>query len=537
MLLRLCLLAAAAVLSAGDWDPIVASPPPKDRWTTYHAQLAKGPLWRVAVATAFGSPDHEEFLAVGQLADGRIAAFGNAHGPAFATAPAPLVLGRGTHLGKTPTRTDAKQKVHLRPENPDCAGFVVLYAPDASAVRKVVRFDWGVASLTTGAVTADGRGLLLSGRATPAFAAAAGAGLRRRPGGSGAYAFDGTACSGDVYVLRLDPERGAIEWAWVLDANGDPPSRLFTDRTGAVWFDAKGLHRISPDGAELKTISTMTGSGTADWLGVDPDGSGAYYGGDRNTRTRREPWRQPYLYRFDREGAKQWTLYEAPPGDVGSDHGGLESDSAVRGMAVLPDGDTVFTGWSDGANTVFQRHADNWKRNCPVLGFGMTPWWPKGANAYAHLMVIDTRTRTTKGHVWWCGYLPEHFADPAYRNRTAGAFIDHIAALPDGGVVFGGRSASGLLQTPGAFWTDPRTGEKYGGSTLVVYAPRFAGLRFSSYLPGCSTVRVAATASGAVAVSASVGRDSAKVPTPSPSVRALSPHQGGTDGHLILLAP
>jgi hypothetical protein len=520
-----------------DWEPIKASNPPRNRYVTYQEYIAKGPQMKVLAATCFGGGDHETCLAAGELPDGTIMALGNAWGPSFPAAPAPAVLGQGRHRGLKPMGMVGK-KEQLRPEDPDCAGFIAFYEPGLRGLRRLVKFDWGVASFSAARVLADGKGLILAGRATEAFR-----GLKdqigtfkTQAGGGGQYTYEGVQCPGDVFVLRMTADASKIEWAWVLEGYGVPPYEVWVDDSGAVYFDCRGLSKVSPEGQNLKVVvAKPTRTGTSKWLFVDPKDGSAYFGGDRNTHTHREPWRQPFLYKFDSQGQKRWSLWEFPPGDMGADRAGLQSDSSVRAVALLPDGDLIVSGWSDGGNSVFQRLATDWKRNAPLGGFGMTPWWPKGANSFAHIMVLDPKTQQSKSHQWWVGYMPENFSDEAYRNRSNGLSIQEMEVLADGSLAVAGGAGTGLLQSPGAFWKDPGKGQKYGGSYLSVFNKDRKNLTFSSYLPGCSVPRLAGTQKGLVAAGGTVGKDTGDPVTPTPAVNALQPFAGATDGHLVLL--
>jgi hypothetical protein len=527
----------ASRAAAGDWEPMPAKNPPPDRYRVYHELVAKGPHAKVVAATCFGGPGHEEFLDAGELPDGTLVLFGNAWGPAFPDKPAPAVLGKGSHRGLKPTKAAPKSTAETpAPEDPDCAGFIVFSEPGLKAVRRVVKFDWGVASLTAGAALPDGKGLVVSGRCTGSFRdLKAGAGsFQIQPGGGGAYTYEGAACPGDVYVARLAPGGAQIEWIWVIEAANDPPDRLFIDKGQNVYFDSKGLKRIDADGKAIKALSDKTHTGTARWHFVDPEGN-AYWGGDRNTHTNKEPWRQPYLYKYNPAGERVWALWEFPPKDMGADRAGLQADSSVRGVAATADGQLLVSGWSDGGNSVFQRQATDWKKNCPDSPLGWSPWWPKGANSFGHVMLLDPEKKETRWHLWWCCYLPMNFGGgPGFYNRTGGGGIRQIAAHPGGAVVFTGNSGTGLIQTPNAFWKDPGKGEKYGGETAVILPKDVHTLLFSSYLPGLQNARPAITKKGALVVSRSAGHDGREPKTDSPAVNALQPFGGGTDGHVIL---
>ncbi|MGD0896207.1 MAG: hypothetical protein ABR915_00140 [Thermoguttaceae bacterium] len=503
-----------------DWDPFPKTKILPDRYKLWHEEAAKGPHMKVVAATFFGGKGYEEFVAAGELADGTLVAIGNAWGPEFPVVPPSAVLGKGVHQGLKPDRDEKGRLVPVN-DDPDCAGFWVLYEPGLKAIKKVVKFDWGVAQVRTGAVAPDGKSLVLTGRATPAFRALtekAGPGqVQREPSSGGA----------DVYVVKLDAATGTFAWAWIFEGAAAAPANLWLDKAGGVYFDLKGLRRIAADGKEVKLVNAKTGK----WLGIDLEDGGAYFGGDRNTHTRREPWRQPYLYKYSATGERLWKLWEFDPKDMGSDHAGLEADSSVRDVDTMSNGNLVVAGWSDGANSVFWKQATDWKRNCPLGGF-LWPWYPSGANSLGHLTVVNPKTLETILHSWWCAVLP---STNAKANRIKTARISRATVLRGDAVAFTGSAGTGLIQTPNSFWKPSGTNYDYGGETLGVWDKEFKNLMFSSYLPGCENVRVFATKKGLLCVSRSGGTDGKEPPTPSPSLKTLQPFGGATDGNIICL--
>jgi hypothetical protein len=526
-------------------------------WAGRHEEFtrkaADGPKMQVLAATFFGSDGIEEFVAAEGTAGGGVVAFGNAWGPRFADAPRPEVLGRGRHAGLQPYATGKGGRA-LRPEDPDVAGMIVIYAPGLKSIVKVTRFDWGVASISTGAVSRDGKALLVAGRCTESFRALArAAGLaksqpapapdsRRRRGepAVGPYAYDGVSCTGDVYVMRLAPTTNRIEWVWVLEGHQTPPARLWQDDRGAVYFEVHGVTRIAADGAVLTKLTQKGSGGQVGLRAVDPADGSFFIGGDRNSSTGREPWRQPFLYKFDPTGTKVWTMWEWPSRNLrdgqGSDDG-LVSDSSVRALAVAPGGDLLIGGWSDGGNSIFTRQPTAIEKPVPKSAFGMSGWGMRGANSLGYLMRADPKGLDIKTWTLWVSYVPDNFQDPKYRGAPNFANVQDLRVLEDGSVAFQGSAATGFIQTPNAFYKDPGDGRKYGGETVAVFSADLAALLFSSYLPGCENVAIGPARGGLVIASRSRGDDGQAPPTPSPTVAALQREKRGDyDGHLVLLA-
>ena len=525
--------------------------PKKGRYEGYTEKAAQGPKMTPVAATYFGGEGLEEFIAVRTLADGTIAAFGNCWDPEIPGSP--LVLGKGEHRKLKAVSTDAKGKVSYPPENPDIAGMVVLYAADLRSLKKVLRFDWGVASLSAAAVSEDGKALILAGRSTAAFRALTkaintrpeppapepGSGKKAPAKDSGSFEYEGVTVSGDVFVARLALD-GTVTWAWVFEGYRNPPSELWVGKSGNVYADLRGMTEIAADGSSAKVVVTTSGGRQAKFLAVDPADGACFYGGDRNTNTGKEPWRQPYLYKFNLNGEKVWKLWEWPSKSLrdGVTPGvqGEVADSSARAMDVTPSGDLLVGCWSDGGNTVLTKQPTDATRKIPTAPFRMDGSGMKGANSLAHILRIDGKTLEAKVYALWVAYFPGNFEDPRKRGSPNGARIRQIKALPGGAVAIAGSAASVLVQTPGAFYKYPGDGRGYGGECVVVYTSDFSQLLFSSYLPGCENTSLWPTSKGLVVVGRSRGNDGAKDPTPTPVLNALQgERKGDLDAHVMLL--
>lgn len=511
------------------------------RFESFTEKAAKGPKMTPVAATYFGGEGLEEFIAARTLPDSTIVAFGNAWGPEFPGTP--TVLGKGMHRHLKGGIADAKGKVSYPSQNPDIAGFIVFYSADLGQVKKVLRFDWGVASLSAACLSADSKAFILAGRATPAFHSIARKTQKHQvPEGKdfGPYEYEGTPVTGDVFVARLSLD-GTMEWTWIFEGVRNPPSELWTDQAGQTYVDVRGLNRISADGATSVLMSTLTAGRQARWFGVDPKDGAGFYGGDRNTHTGKEPWRQPFLYRIDAKGEKEWALWEWAPKSLrdGVTPGvqGEVSDSSPRALDVGKDGALWVGGWSDGGNSLFVKQPTDATKRVPEAKFGMDCSGMKGANSLAHLMKIDGKTKEAELHAWWVAYFPGNFVDAKKKNSPNGARIRQVKELAEGkGVAIAGSAASVLVQTPNSFYNYPGDGSGYGGECVVVYDAECSSLLFSSYLPGCENLSIWPTQKGLVVVSRSRGSDGAKEPTASPVLHAVQPeHHGELDAHILLL--
>jgi hypothetical protein len=535
----------------------VARPGMAGRFETFTQKAAAGPKMKAVAATYFGGDGIEEFLAAGALRDGTIVAFGNAWGPSFPSAPAPLVLGRGTHHRRDPYLAQpGDRKPMLREDDPDVAGFICFYDGNLRSLKKVVRFDWGVASISTAVVLADDRGLLIAGRCTESFPAMirGPVNYEAAPAGKPAASYDygGATVSGDVFIARLPASGDGILWATVFKSAVIPPSRLWLDYEQNVYADIGGLVRVSPDGQTITHLDvvtqsssgtkhrTLTASDTSHYLGIDPKDGSFYFGGDRNTHTGYQPWRQPYLYKYDRDGHKVWGIWDWPPSQCarGGDGNGLCADSSAHGMEIAPDGTIVVAAWSSGANSVFTRQPNDLDKSVGWKGFGMDGAGPKGSGPLAYLLRIDPKTQRLIDGSMFQAYVSTKAADKRLRGAPSAVRIEHVQITADGSIAFTGTSAAGLVQTPDAFYKYPEDGSAPGGEFVAVFSKDFRNLLFSSYLPGCENAAVAAVPQGIVVMSRSRGNDGAQKPTASPIVNAIQKEKKGDyDGHLLLLVP
>jgi hypothetical protein len=553
-------MTAAVVAAAGTWPGTTAE---GGRFESFTQKAAQGEKMRVVAATYFGGAGIDEFVAAGSLADGTIVAFGNSWGPDFPTAPAPVVLGKGQHRNLNPFGPpDRKGVRRLRRDNPDMAGMIVFYRERLQEIRRVVRFDWGVASISAGTVGPDGGSLYIAGRCTEAFrevaksarllkleplpaatpgdAAPDGRAARRSAAAAvGPYEYDGLRCPGDVFVARFSAGAERLDWVWILEGRRAAPAQIWVDKRGAVYADIRGLVRIDGDGQTLTTVSTRTASNTAKYLAVDPEDGSSFYGGDRNTNTGRQPWRQPYLYKLDPAGNLVWRLWEHNPRECacGGGGNGLCSDSSPRAMLIAPNGDYIVSGWSDGGNSVFTRHPTDWRKPGARSEFGMTSAGMKNANSISHLMRIDPVRFDLKSYNVWVAYIPDNFESARERGAPNFTSIGQLAMLPGGAVGFSGAAATGLIQTPNAFYNHPGDGRKSGGPYIAVFSADFRSLLFSSHMPGCEDIALGAARNGMIAVSRSRGGNSdPSNPTASPVVNALqSQKRGEFDAHIVVL--
>ena len=519
------------------------------RYESLTAWAAKGPKMKLAAATFFGGAGTEGFVDAAQMKDGSILACGNAYGPAFTSVPKAEILGQGSHGGSQAVTADKKGRKKLNDYTPDASGFIVVYSSTLQRINRVVKFNWGVATIRAVALSQDGKALILSGYCSSAKIEALMGGKVTFKQHQANVVPDrrGRTKTGPApaYVMRMviaPGQRTAIEWCWVLDKYQAAPEQLWQDKTGAVYFGMNGFTRISPDGTELKKISEKGSTGGQNGIrGLDPGDGGYFYGGDRNTNTGKEPWRQPFLYKYNDKGEKIWSLWGWSPKGLRDGKGtddGLVSDSSIRGVTVAPNGDLIMAGWSDGGNSVFTRQPYDVEKSSGKSRGPFTTWGMRNANSLAYLLRIDPKTFHQKAWSYWVSYVPDTFADRRYRGAPNAASIKDLEILENDLVAFNGGAATGLISTPNAFYKH-KGPNKYGGSFVAVAKEDFSELRFSSYLPGYKVTGMAPVKDGLVVVG-TTAKDDGKTnqdPTPPPIVNAIQKEFGGGafDGHIILL--
>jgi len=119
--------------------------------------------------------------------------------------------------------------------------------------------------------------------------------------------------------------------------------------------------------------------------------------------------------------------------------------------------------------------------------------------------------------------------------------MDAVRVLGGGHSGFAGRTATGLIQTPGAFYEYPGDGSKSGGPFAAVFTKDMKSLLYSSHLPGYRRTAIAPVPQGMVIAGSSKGDDGRVIektgkPTPTPVLNAIQRELGGSyDAHIILL--
>jgi len=506
-----------------------------EKETRYHqfTRKAKGSEGAVKpiAATFFGGSGAEEFVAAGLAGDGNVVVFGNAWGPDFPDLPELLVMGADHYKADLALAPDTKDKD--RYANPNMTGFMLVYTPDLKQIVRAARFGWAGSTITFGFVEAGG--IVFSGRTS----AEARPDVELQPNVRIVAPPEGAESGGaDLYLAHFGSPDSGGNWGLVLE-KAEKPSTDWAGRIGKrpavraglrepteIVFQAWGrLFVINTDGSNMRELGP---SGNGVLLAVDPKTGAMYVGADENTRTGREPWRRPFLRKFDRDGKQVWEIWRWDSKRVGEDKYRLVSDSSVRGVERTPDGDLMIVGWSDGGNSVFHRQPTDLDAEASFKSGFIDSLWGAGVGSFMRLIRIsdDAKPAFKAGTVWSGFRLKE--------NKPAGASISDLAILPNGRAAIVGGSGFALIETPDA-WVKTFP-EGAGGSFLSIFNPDLSELLFSTSLPAVSGLS-SVTASGSkliVTGSAAAPKEGDRVPVITEGAVQAN-HGGSTDGYLLLV--
>jgi len=497
----------------------------------WHNRVKKTATMDITAATFFGTKSPEEFLGVVETPEGDVVAVGNSWGPPLPRGiPDEQVLGTDGRwdVPLYPLDQDRDEKGNLAPppeENPNRTGIMVCYSPDLKKIRKLVRFGWGIASITAAEYMSDGS-VVVAGTATRNFRSVAkNAGLlkiypKRRYSGYGPIEYEKNTQPGDCYVAKLDAGLRKFQWIWIFEGHRVPPAKIWEGPKGSVVFECRTLKSITKDGLKMWEVMKIMSTGRRMVLGVHPLDGRIMIGGDYHHSTGREPWRKPVLDLYD-AGGKPWARFYDWHGPLVG-HNGLRlvSDSAVRKGNFMPNGDIILYIWSDGGNSVATCNPVDIRGHIPRSGLRMSM---AGATvgSFCHLVRFNPDDYRDCSYTLWAAYLT---------FKPNSIFVGTIAGASDGRILLSGRAAGFLVQTTtrwfraGDHYNVWRTAEgktggiKYKkngwpdfigvggrGEFSTVFSPGFTNVLWSSCLAKCGHKQMRETTRGVAAVSVCTG--------------------------------
>jgi hypothetical protein len=527
--------------------------------TTVSAQdLGKPPrIWKsapdgaeVLASTFLGGRGTEWLAAGGFQPDGSIVLVGNVLGPTLDLSvpvkvigtdlPAPAEPNPIAVLDKGKPKHDKDGKpVFEKPSwrHEGVTTFVALYSADLQKLRAVHRFPWTAGAATAAAIGPDGS-IYIAGRATAGIAKLGGDVMELEAIANPAKANPQSVRCDHSFLAKLSADGSKALWVRHVRGPSAAPT-VDLGVNGQIRFGAGRVHVLDADGKLLSTRTIPGGLRTTS--SINPKTDEIVVGGEHHWATGREPWRCPTLNIHRTDGTLKHQFYDWGGPYVGLDNCRQVSDTAVRYVTHDPDGSIVLYAWSDGGNSVATTQPFDVREPVGHRGLGMTTAGA-GVLSAAYLIRLDPKDyRVTAWTLW----LPND-----RKGKPNSIWIEQLARVPDGSLAFAGKSAWGVWQTK-----DKLTDAEPQGEYLAVLTEDFAGLRYSSVIPGAGAADLndgAATrgsgwgiATGTVKgksrvlflAGATEGRmeDGKMVPTPTRNAVQTRFGGGRSDGYVVLM--
>ncbi len=443
-------------------------------------------LIHVHKATYLGGSGTEFLVAANIRQDGRIVVVGSALGPKLnlpghakvpvlglkdgapntdlkiyqeALAPIPLNL----------SDKDKRDRSRLRSRTEICTDpgstpFFAILAPNLDKVEKAVRLPWS--SATISGVTFDSAGAIyLTGFTGDHFDSI----CKPQP-------LSGT---GDkkAYVLKISPDLDRDLWSRIFPSKAVKPI-VQTIKGKKLVYLGRTQRVFSADGKQLQQVDDLAPGIKA----INPVSGAFAIGGDRNSGTGREPWRQPYLFLYDAKGKVQAKLYQLPGVAVGMDSFRLVSDSAVRGLRYTPDGKELWiAAWSDGGNSIMNLQPYSLTERIPDDGLGLN-MAGAGATSCCYFLRLNLTTLKVENKTIWSGYF----------KGVQGARMYSLEVAPDGSLVAGGTVGNGMITTSNHIYPGPERTKDWavGGPAICIFNRSLNRLRFSSPIAATGVMRI-----------------------------------------------
>jgi hypothetical protein len=498
---------------------------------------------QVSAATFFGGSGDDTFIGGGFLNDGTILGVCNVVDLGFAGGVSQAVLGKdpqkmpqtapaGPVVGKARAPLDARNTVAL-----------VRYSADLKALREIVRLPWGsvwgykMMSSPSGAIYLNGMALanfdLVRGAAGKVH-------VVPNPEALAKANELGRAPAEDSYLLRLSPDLKRIEWLVVFKHVGIEFGFQGGEKA-LVWCGPKRYMVVDPAGQVSDGPTIKDNIRENRWrFAVNPVDGSFYHGGDYQSGTGFEPYRNPWLHRIDPNGKCRWTAWNWSGPMVGT-YFRQVSDSSVVKVNFCRNGDLMVIGWSDGGNTVLANPPYDLERTHGRYG-ALHDMSAAGVGSFAHLLRMDAKTMEVKCGTMWISYLP--YAEKNGKPNSARA--TDVIELEDGRWALAGGTAFATIETPDAwirafildYNEDPTKARPKAGPCFAMLDPDMRELIFCSLTPGVKGQHLYTRGNEVLLVGTVEPRDTSygKDLTPILSSPVQKDYGGGaTDGYLMLI--
>lgn len=464
---------------------------PRGRFVEYN-NAAKGDDGKVQplAATFFGGKAGGECFRSGAFRnDGSIVLIGNFDDVAFVGAAPVHVVGGADPAADAFRDAGADAKGRPLPSRRLTLA-AAQYSPDLRELRQVVRLPWAAAVVDKAAVGSDDA-LYASVSPGPHFDE----GLREigrvrvveNPGAVANAKSRGREPGADTALVRFAPDLRRIEWALRFKHGGIgfaalPGGRLVVQRYQDIFY-------VEADGS-VTNGPVLEAGRSATGVVTDPRDGSMYLGGEYHSGTGLEPYRNPFLYKLDRNGRFVWTAYDWTGPVVGVEQLRLVSDSRIGAIRVGEDGNLVVSGWSDGGNSVLNQQPYDVRKGAPSDGFAGSGWGAKVLSV-AHLINMNGQSQEVTGHCCVFSYL-------AFDDIPNSISIRDFGLTRSGDFAFTGGSASGFIETHDA-WVKPwyveyRTNpyaDARGGGFFCVYTGDMRRPRMCTLVPGLENGQLA----------------------------------------------
>ncbi|GDY14019.1 hypothetical protein LBMAG53_28970 [Planctomycetota bacterium] len=463
---------------------LVAGDPPEPR-TRFHQfndkfNNPKDPA-DPQIVTYLGGKGEEWASGGGFQPDGSVIVVGTAAGPVFDLAGGVAVKVIGGSDGSAPAITDAQlvkvvedkksgtkhNEVIITGSHTAGAPFVVKLAKGGKVVQSAIRLPWGVGSCNAGLVDTLGN-IYIAGLA--------GANIKILSPQAANPTIAGAAEGGTpslLFLAGIAPDLSSVRWCATFPDLGIAPELRFSAK-GELVIIAGHRNIFSAKGDFISHLDLRQSKRDR---AVNPVDGSVAIGYDTNTKTGREPWRQPHLEIYNTDGTLRNEYYAWAARLVGTPSSREVSDSSIKYLNYSDDGRVLLlSGWSDGGNSVLHKQPYDLRTPVKCPGLGMSAW---GANAgsFCHLIRMDPENGQVTGRTMYLAYLKS-------KNKPSGLRTNHLNLASDGSNIVCGTSSYGFIQTRQSGFK----GDYIGGSFVTVMNQDLSDLRFAAIVPGAGEV-------------------------------------------------